>query len=146
MRYMLLFFGLILGGCAAPEGSTIDNQVDLRAVGLAYLNYSEFAKQPPLDAATLLSSDAMELMDTGVMGADRCRAALASGKYTILWGFDVMVDPMESHRVILGYHVAVPQLGGAVLYANGSVKVLTREQFAASRLVGDEPEEIKEHR
>jgi hypothetical protein len=55
---------------------------------------------------------------------------LQSGLYKIHWGTDPNTLPQGASNTVLGYVFDVPDLGGVVLLANGSVTQMTADEFS----------------
>jgi hypothetical protein len=94
---------------------------DLKQIGLAYHNYVSAMGKPPASAADIepyLEKDS------------KVPAALKDGTYVVYWNVKFTDLTNGTSNTLLGYEKDAPAQGGAVLFADGSAKPVTAEDFA----------------
>jgi hypothetical protein len=94
---------------------------DLKQIGLAYHNFVSAMGKPPTSAADLepyLEKDS------------KVPAAIKDGTYVVYWNVKFTDLTNGTSNTLLGYEKDAPTQGGAVLFADGSAKTLTVEDFA----------------
>jgi hypothetical protein len=98
---------------------------DLKQIALAYHNS---------DAATTTPKNADEL---GAFMPPEEKTLVAQmgpgGKYVVFWDVKISsIKPGEKHTTILAYESETPSKGGPAAFADGSVRQITAEEFAAA--------------
>ncbi|PHS13768.1 MAG: hypothetical protein COA78_06675 [Blastopirellula sp.] len=127
---LLFLSGLLIlcSGCGESKEDLL-TKIDLQHIGLQYHNFIDIYKSVPTDEEHFLSYDDPYGFKEG---QQVCKAALDSGNYVVLWSYDVRLDLKNNSQVILGYQKDVPEKGGYVLFADGSAKKLTKEEFTGT--------------
>lgn len=119
-------------GCT-PPGSSDEAKADLMSIVLQYHQFVSERAAAPGDAADLMEFvDPYGNLPGNAAASSRSKTALESGEYVVLWSYDVTADFSRNGETVLAYHRDVPQRGGYVGFADGMVKLLTAEQFAAA--------------
>jgi hypothetical protein len=127
----------LLAGCkkgAADRGAapaTADKQAtaDLKQLGLMYHSYCDVNKKGPSGVEDVAAFGRNEPGLTGVV------SALRAGKYVLVWNVNINDPaclPGGISDTVLGYEASVPNGGGAVLMALGSVQPMTAAEFQAA--------------
>ena len=135
IKLLLGAFFLCVSGCAELPGKSVENKRDLQAIGLQYHEYvAEFERAPP-SLKDLAEFEGRYNPENNT----RCKSALKTDEYVVIWSYDVAKDLSRNGNLILAYHKAVPENGGYVCFADGAVELLTREQFEATAKVDAVP-------
>ena len=139
MRLLIvsLLIGLIAGcqpnisttssGTSKPPALDRKAMGDLKQIAIAYHNYyGQHNKGPQY------TDDLLPFVEN-----DRALInAVKSGVYVVFMNVDLQNLPEGSNRTILGFAGTVPNNGGAVIFADGTVASLTKEEFAATAKAG----------
>jgi hypothetical protein len=133
MRLCTVFLMLFAIGCGKPEGSTFENKHNLKLIALQFYEFqgqmdSKNHNRGPSSAAEFLSTAQYDVPYVDPM----CRKVVESGQYIFIWDYNLADDRLRNESTILAYHTSVPKSGGYALYADGSVKIITSEQFASA--------------
>lgn len=125
----LTTLSLLVAGCGkSPDAGNPDEQRYKSVLDELFAMYSGHVKtkqKPPQKASDLTQKDNQTIYPAGVQG-------LQSGEYVVLFGTDLNASP----DAVLAYHKNVPNEGGWVVLANGTVKHMTADEFKAAPKAG----------
>jgi hypothetical protein len=99
---------------------------DLKQIVLGYLNCLDATNKPPAsdkDLAAYVENPPL-------------LAAVREGRYVVYWGVDVRRSTAGTSNTVLAYEKEVPSQGGQVAMADGSLKLMTPEEFAKATKAG----------
>ena len=129
MKYVALGIVCVCVGCTQP-GSSDETKRDLMTVVLQYHQFVDANKVGPASRDELLSfRDPYDNLPGNAARSERCKAALQSDKYAVIWSYNVAEDLSRNSQLILAYHKDVPEQGGYVAFADGHAQILTAEEF-----------------
>ena len=138
MRTLLVLLCLLLplAGCGPSESTRIKKE--LQGVALQYHTFIASNGAAPTSADALLnSSDPNGNLPGNKARAEAMKKALASGDYTVYWGYDVTADKNRNATTVLAYHNDTPEKGGIVAYADGVVASVTADEFKSAAKASD---------
>jgi hypothetical protein len=110
----------------AATGPALDPQVAtdyLKQIALAYHSHSDAAKKPPAK---------MDDLRPYLKDSPGVYESLEKGQIVCYYGAALLSLTQGTSNTILAYERNVPEKGGPVAYADGSVKTVTAEQFKAA--------------
>jgi hypothetical protein len=110
----------------AASGPALDLQLAenyLKQIALAYHSHSDAAKNPPAK---------MEDLKPYLKDSPGVYESLEKGQIVCYYGVGILSMTQGTSNTILAYERNVPEKGGPVAYADGSVKTITAEQFKAA--------------
>lgn len=123
--------GLIACAGCGESKQQIETKRDLSYIALAYHKFYADRGRGPHDMEELLvyEDQAARTLPGNAAAQSRARKALNSGNYVVIWDVEILLPAERNSGKILAYHRDVPERGGVVAYQDGSVAVLTREEF-----------------
>jgi hypothetical protein len=118
--------GTTTGGAASPTGAQLPKveTTHLREVGLAYHAY--------LQANNNSAPTALHHLHDKLAASPAASEHLKAGRIVFLYGVPLSAMRSGTSNTVLGYEKDTPTKGGLALYADGSVRPLTAQQFAAA--------------
>lgn len=117
----MLFLTLILPGCGSAKPSESE---ELKTFGLLYYNTQQVLQKPPTDWEQLFM-----LVNVPDLKEDFDQLTkFKNAGYTIVWGVDA--SSPNAGATVLCYSNTSLEEGGPVLFADGSVSVLSAEDIA----------------
>jgi prepilin-type processing-associated H-X9-DG protein len=132
---IVVFLGLASQGCwkikeAAQRSRDVN---DLKQLGLALLNFDDTNQRFPRNQDEFLKDAAKMGVSADILDAVR------SGKYVIVYsGLPHRVisekSPAGASGTVLGYLDSTPNKGGPVLFCDGSVAIVTADEFKSKPL------------
>ncbi|OAI40854.1 hypothetical protein AYO40_04130 [Planctomycetaceae bacterium SCGC AG-212-D15] len=119
----------LLPGCGKVREAAqkAKDATELKYIGLAYLNFNDAnGGKAPKNA---------EDLDPYLTDAPSASKGLKDGKYVFIWGIAVMdiAKAGGTADTVIGYEKDAPTQGGSVLFADGSVKRISAEEFKTAR-------------
>jgi hypothetical protein len=108
-------------GGAAPAADAAKKSNDLKQIALAYHSFLGKEKRPPTSVEELAPYYEKDAALT---------AALKDGTYVVYWNVKLLELVSGTSNTVLGYEKDAPTKGGVVVFADGSVKTLSAEEFA----------------
>jgi hypothetical protein len=121
MWLLLVTLPVLAAGC---RGSTVSADsrasIDLKDIHEMYMHFIKSQEKPPAQLSDLAKKEYEGIYPAAVNG-------LRQGKYVVLWG---VKD--KAAATPLAYEKDVPNQGGAVVMADGSVRAMTPDQFKAA--------------
>lgn len=136
MKYVKLGIFCVFVGCTQPAASD-QAKHDLVAIVLQYHEFVDANKAGPADLDEfLLFRNPYQNLPGNAASSERCKAALQSGNYVVVWSFNVAEDLSQNGELILAYHKDTPEHGGYVGFADGHARILTAEEFANTPKAG----------
>jgi hypothetical protein len=119
---LLAFMLLPAYGCGRKSAPLVTmQQREFREIHELYFHFVKSQERPPKVLSDLTKEDYEKLYPMTVKD-------LQDGKYLVVWGVD-----SKDAGTVLAYEKDAPDMGGAVLMANGTVKTMTADQFKAAK-------------
>ena len=114
---------LVLSGCSGRQEDADDSfqRVGLSDIGTAYQMYLGEMKRPPRSPADLRKYG---------NGLPLLTEALESNDFVVFWGVNTDQVPTAA-STILAYHKNAQDNAGFVLFADGSVRKVTAQEFSS---------------
>jgi hypothetical protein len=129
-RWVCMVGVLTCAGCGGESRELLETKRDLHRIGLAYHIFHADRGRGPHNADELLAHEPGALfLPTNATAQSDVRNALQSGNYVVIWDVAIQTPGEKNSGKVLAYRRDVPEKGGAVCYQDGSVRVLTREEF-----------------
>lgn len=107
---------------------------DLKVFALLYHEYNAEHDRAPSGLADLESfarKHAVGIDLSDMYDAPRAFDMIRDGRFVVIWDAVLLSDGDENDKYVLGYESNVPEGGGLVMYAGGSVRYVTAEEFEA---------------
>jgi hypothetical protein len=142
---------LLIGGCGDGGAQVLKRRSNLERLGAAYLEYHQLNQRSPANAQELdpflsladgprdarakASGEADDDHDEG-----DAALALREGDIQMIWSADLVkpgpaMDAKSLADLVLGFEAGVPAHGGYVVMADGSVRLLKRNEFQAASMI-----------
>jgi len=129
-RSMLLLLTLFAAGCGRGAAET-QASLDLATMNLQYHWFQSTYDRPPRSAEELLAfENPYSALPANREDQDRCRVALLSGRYVVIWGVSFSGMEPQTHPAIYMYEKRAATKGGVVCYPFQPIKVMTAAEFA----------------
>jgi hypothetical protein len=102
---------------------------DLKQLGIAYHNFLDVSKGK---SAPAKAEDLEPFLDQKVR--EKILGFLKSGQIAFIYNVRIAEMIMGTSSTLVAYEKNTPEDGGPVLYADGSVKMLTADEFKSATL------------
>jgi hypothetical protein len=121
---------LLCVGCGESK-EQLQTKRDLMDIGLTYHMFHADRGRGPHNAEELLAyrDPAAGSLPGNAATQSGVKKALQSGNYVVIWDVEILLPAERNSGKVLAYHRDVPEKGGMVVYQDGFVAALTREEF-----------------
>ena len=119
---VLLIGGGVLAFFLIGRGPAVDSQtqMDMKMIGLAYHTHLDVTRKPPARA---------EDLQAFLMESPTALGRLKNGQVVFFWNVHIKDMTAGASNTILAYDKDTPAKGGLALFGDGSVRVLSLDEF-----------------